>query len=94
MENTKESFELVRRISNGRKVCLMVFVSNSGMPDKPTRDYVKTQLPTVYKAMAMISTSGVGELIMNILFRLSPPAVPMRSFRNEEDARKWLAQYL
>jgi hypothetical protein len=31
---------------------------------------------------------------MNILFALKPPAIPMKSFSDEQEAKEWLKQYL
>ncbi len=91
--NTTESFELIRRITNGKKQPLMVYLCPSGVPDKATRDYVAQQLPTVYTAMAMVSQSGLGNIIMNILFKFKPPAIPMKSFSTDTEAKEWLKQY-
>ena len=94
LENTRESFELVKRITNNKKACLLVYLANSKKPDKQTLEYVRNELPNVYKAMAMVSKSGLGEIIMNIIFKLKPPAIPMKTFSNEAEAKKWLKQYL
>ena len=91
--NTTESFELIRRITNGKKQPLLVYLCPSGVPDKATRDFVANQLPTVYTVMAMVSKSGLGNIIMNILFKFKPPAIPMKSFSNDTDAKEWLKRY-
>jgi hypothetical protein len=44
--------------------------------------------------MAMVSKSGLGEIIMNIIFKLKPSTIPMKTFSNEAEAKKWLKQYL
>jgi hypothetical protein len=31
---------------------------------------------------------------MNLLFALRTPPIPMKTFTNDEDAKKWLKQYL
>jgi hypothetical protein len=94
VENIKANAALIKKISNNEKPCLLVYITNSKMPDKQTRDYVNEVLPTIYKAMAMVSKSGIGEFIMNLLFALRQPPIPMKTFTKEEDARKWLKQYL
>ncbi len=92
--NTTESFELIRRITGGKKQPLLVYLCRSGVPDKATRDFVATQLPTVYTAMAMVSKSGLGNFIMNFLFKFKPPAIPMQSFSSDVEAKEWLKSYL
>jgi hypothetical protein len=92
--NIKENVALVKQITNNNKVPLLIYLSNSPIPDKETRKFSTEQLPNVYTAMAMISEPGLAKLIMNILFNLQRPPIPMRNFTNEEDAKEWLKQYL
>jgi len=73
---------------------LLIYLSNSPVPDKETRKFSTEQLPNVYTAMAMVSKPGLAKLIMNILFRLKPPPIPMKSFSDDEEAKEWLKQYL
>jgi hypothetical protein len=94
IENTRKSFELVRKISNNRKVPLLIYVSRASVPDKQTRDFVAKELPTVYAAMAMVSKSRLGKMIMNALFRLRRPTIPMKTFSNDKEAKQWLKQFL
>lgn len=92
--NCEANFAAIRQFSGGKKVPLMVYICKSPVPDKETRKVVAEGLPGVYTAMAMISKSGLGTVIMNFLFKLNPPSIPMKTFANETDARKWLRQYL
>ena len=92
--NTSESFELIRRITNNAKIPLLVHLCKSPVPDKETRKFVARNLSTVYTAMAMVSKSGLGNVIMNVLFRFNPPSIPMKSFSNEEEAKNWLKHFI
>jgi hypothetical protein len=44
--------------------------------------------------MAMVSKPGLAKFIMNILFRLKPPPIPMKSFTDVEEAKEWLKKYV
>jgi hypothetical protein len=92
--NIKENVALVKQITNNNKVPLLIYLSNSPIPDKETRTFSTEQLPNVYTAMAMISEPGLAKFIMNILFKLQPPPIPMKNFTNEKEAKEWLKQYL
>jgi len=92
--NITENIALVKRITKDKKVPLLIYLSNSPIPDKETRKFSTEQLPNVYTAMAMISEPGLAKFIMNILFRLQPPPIPMKNFSNEQEAKEWLKQYL
>jgi len=94
VKNISENIALVKNIANGKKVPLLIYLSNSPVPDKETRRFSTEQLPHVYTAMAMVSKPGLAKLIMNILFKLKPPPIPMKSFSDDKEAREWLKQFL
>lgn len=85
---------LVKEITNNKKVPLLIYLKNSPVPDKETRKYSVEKLPEIYTAMAMVSEPGLASLIMNILFRLKPPPIPMKNFTDDKAAKEWLKQYL
>jgi hypothetical protein len=94
VENIRENIALVKRITGNKKVPMLIYLSNSPVLDKATRKFSTEQLPHVYTAMAMVSKPGLAKFIMNILFALKKPPIPMRSFTDDEEAREWLKQYL
>ena len=94
VKNISENIALVRSITGNKKVPLLIYLSDSPVPDKETRRFSTEQLPDVYTAMAMVSKPGLSRLIMNILFRFKPPPIPMKSFTNDKDALEWLKQYV
>ncbi|SRR5258706_5229473 len=94
VENISACVALVKKITGGRKVPLLIYLSNSPVPDRATRKFAAEQLPTVYIAMAMVSKPGLSKLIMNILFKLKTPPIPMKSFSDDNEAREWFQQYL
>ena len=94
VKNIAENITLVKQITGGKKVPLLIYLSNSPVPDKETRKFSTEQLPHVYTAMAMVSKPGLAKLIMNILFRFKTPPIPMKSFADDKLAREWLKQYV
>ncbi len=81
---------LVKQITGDKPVPLLIFLTNSPMPDKATRQYSKLKIPEIYSAMAMVSKPGLSAFIMKLLFAFQKPPIPMKSFTNEEDAKAWL----
>jgi len=71
--NIRENIAWVKNITNNKKVPLLIYLSNSPIPDKETRRFAAEQLPNVYTAMAIVSKPGLAKFIMNFLFRLKPP---------------------
>ncbi len=94
IKNISENIALVKQIIGNKIVPLLIYLCDSPVPDKETRKFSTEQLPNVYKAMAMVSKPGLSKLIMNILFKLKQPPIPMKSFTDEKLAREWLKQYL
>jgi hypothetical protein len=94
VKNITENIALVKQITGGKKVPLLIYLSKSSVPDKETRKFSAEQLPNIYKAMAMVSTGGLAKFIMNLLFRFKPPSIPMKSFADDKEARDWLQQFL
>lgn len=94
VEIIKGNVELVKNITGNKRVPLLIYLSDSPVPDKATRQYSTEKLPEIYSAMAMVSKPGLSKLIMNILFRFKPPPIPMKSFTNDKEAKEWLKQFL
>ncbi len=94
VENISGNVALVKEITNNKRIPLLIYLSNSPVPDKETRKFATEQLPIIYSAMAMISKPGLAKFIMNILFSLKKPPIPMKSFSDNKEAKEWLRQYL
>ena len=94
VENISGNIALVKQITGGKKVPLLIYLCDSPVPDKATRKFSTEQLPNIYTAMAMVSKPGLSKLIMNILFRLKPPPIPMKSFTDDKEALEWLKRFI
>jgi hypothetical protein len=85
---------LVKQITGNKPMPLLIYLSDSPIPDKQTRKFSTEQLPVIYSAMAMVSKPGLAKFIMNILFSLRPPPIPMKSFVDDKEAKEWLKQFV
>lgn len=94
VENIRGNVALVKEISNNKRVPLLIYLSNSPIPDKATRKFSTEQLPQIYTAMAMIAESGLVKLIMNVLFKFQAPPIPMKNFTDVTEAKVWLKQFV
>ncbi len=92
--NITANVALVKQITGNKPVPLLIYLSNSPVPDAATRKFSTSQLPIIYSAMAMVSKPGLAKFIMNILFALKPAPIPMKSFTNDKEAKEWLKKYL
>jgi len=90
VELIRANVALVKRITGGKKMPLLIFLKDSPVPDRETRRFSNEQVPEIYSAMAMVSKPGLSQLIMKLVFNLQRPPIPMKSFTTEADARAWL----
>jgi hypothetical protein len=90
----RSNVEFVKGITGNKPVPLLIYLASSPVPDKETRRYSVEKLPEIYKAMAMVSKPGLSKFIMNILFAVNPPPIPMKSFSDAEKAKEWLQQFI
>lgn len=93
VENISRNINLVKQITKDKKMPLLIYLTNSPVPDKATRDFSKSQLSNIYKAMAMVSKPGLAQFIMKILFKFQQPPIPMKSFKNKDEAVSWLQHF-
>lgn len=94
VKNIKANVALVKEITGNKRVPLLIYLSNSPVPDKETRVFSTEQLPVIYSSMAMISKPGLSKFIMNILFALKPPPIPIKTFTDDIEAKEWLKQFV
>src|SRR4051812_13031358 len=83
----KNNVQFVRRITNHTRVPLLIYLSDSPVPEKEEKRYTPEQLPFFYKAMAMVSKPGLSRLIINFLFSFNPPPIPIKSFTDDGEAK-------
>lgn len=92
VESIGRNVALVKEITENKKVPLLIYLADSAIPDKATRKFSSEQVPQIYSAMAMVSKPGLSRLIMNMVFGLSRPPIPMKSFTKTQEAIQWLNQ--
>ncbi len=93
VEALQESFRLIRKITNGRKVCLLTDTSAAGFGSQKAREFSLNSSPDHFKAMAMISGAPYSSLLVNTFMTFSVQPIPMKIFNSEKDAREWIKNY-
>ncbi len=94
IENLTQAYELVEKITAGKKVCLITDLSNTGVQSKAERDFAMEMLPRYYTAMAIITHSDFGRTIANIFLSLYNSPIPIKTFKTEEEAKDWIRKFL
>lgn len=94
LEEAKKVVETFKKMVEGKKICLLMDLTNSAEASKEVRDYASVEFPTFVKAMAVISKSALGKMLANLFFGIKKQAYPTRFFTSEQEAKNWLKQYL
>lgn len=94
IEEAKKTMVEFRKITGGKKVCLLSDSTNSHPANKEMRDYAAEVIPEIAKAVAIISNSAVGKMAANLFFSIKKQPYPVKIFNDETEAKEWLMQYL
>jgi hypothetical protein len=94
LEMAKEHFDIIRRLSDNKKGCLIADVTDLKPLQKDVQKYFGEHLPDLAVANAIVSANALGRMIANLFFLLNASKFPMKSFSNADDAKRWISQYL
>lgn len=94
LEVAKANLEVFKKITGGKKVCMLSDSTDSPPVNKEMRDFAAEVIPKIAKAIAIMSRSAVGKMAANLFFSLKKQPYPVKFFDNEDEAREWLKQYL
>ncbi|MCE3260355.1 MAG: hypothetical protein K0S12_1996 [Bacteroidetes bacterium] len=93
-EEIKQEMDKLRAFIGPDKVCMLLESNpNSQPPKREMREFIASEIESVTKAMAIITTSPVSKMIANLFFGLRPSSYPVKMFTDEKEARKWILQY-
>ena len=94
IEQAQAALDELKRITGGKKVCMLSDNTASPPVNKEMRDFAAQVIPDLVKAIAIISRSSVGKMAANLFFKLKKQPYPVKFFDDEQAARQWLKQYL
>ncbi|MCW3101837.1 MAG: hypothetical protein JWO09_277 [Bacteroidetes bacterium] len=92
-EHRKRS-EAFKSALNGKKICAVIDITNSSITSAENREYNQQVLPEIFKAIAFVSQTALGKMLVNLYLGMQPPPFPTKVFSNDKDAKAWIAQYL
>ncbi len=94
LEETVKLMNDFREIIGSKKICMLIDVTNTTETTREVREYAALEFPKFVKAIAMISGSALGGMLANLFFSLKSQPYPTKMFKDEEEAKQWLKQYL
>lgn len=94
LEDRKRTMEEFKKKLDGKKICMIMDITNSAPTDKESRNYNANELPKIFNAIAFICRSPLGKMLAHLYMGFSPGKVPTKIFSKEKDAREWIREYL
>ncbi len=90
-ENTRINIQLAQGI---RRPFLINMTKLKSMSREARAFYAGPEPAKALLAVAILTTSNIGNLVANFFLRLTRPSVPTRLFTDADEAMEWLSQYL
>ena len=90
---TEDVFE---KCGKQEKVCLFSDMTSSSLvlQSQEVREYMAREMPTVFKAMAVLSKKTLEKVSPIVFVHLHGQPIPIENFSDEKEAKEWLKQYL
>ncbi len=92
VENVTDLYSLIRRTTQGKKVCAMIEVSHETASGPEVRDVLKKEIPQTFTAVALITNTHIGQMVATMTSVLTPVYVPTGVFNEEPKAEEWLKE--
>lgn len=93
-ETARENMVFTKKATGGQPRPLLVDMTKVRSMSKGAREeYVQQQGEPVITAVALLTRSGVSNMIANIFISLNKPHVPVKLFTDPDKARDWLMEY-
>jgi hypothetical protein len=91
-----KEMEAFRKIIGNQKVCMIAEAHPKGSkpPAKEQRESIAKEISSVTKAMAVLTSSSLSRMIINLFFGFKPPDYPVRMCKTEQEAKEWIKKYL
>jgi hypothetical protein len=94
LENQKANYALIREITGNKRICLLADNTLTYEHDDTVRKYMATEMPKIFKAMAVISRTVFGQAVSDTFLYYQGTPVPIKTFKEENEAREWLMQFI
>lgn len=93
-EEHKKRMEEFRKSLDGKKICAIIDITNSSVTSSENREYNHDMLPQIFKAIAFVTSTALGKMLVNLYLGMQPSPFPTKVFSNEKDAKEWIKQHV
>jgi len=92
-ENLRESLSVLSKFVDGGKILVLLDPTKGIAPNKEQRNQIVDAFSDVAIAKAVINKNLLTPIVVNIMMKLERASFPMKMFKSEESALKWLNSY-
>lgn len=95
LDDAKENVAAVKKLSDNKRVPVLIDISGSKGITKEARDYFSSnEVAETQSACALIVKTLLARLIGSFFLGLNKTKFPIQLFTNEDDAEAWLKTFL
>ena len=94
LEELKEATQKWMAEKQGDKICWLTVIDGKQQSTKEVRDYLSEVLPLTIKALGLIASNKLAQMVGNWFFKIKHQDYPVKVFSDVEEAKVWLRQYL
>ncbi len=95
IENYHQLIEVYKSLAkNGNKLCVISDSTNAVEMSKDVISLISTEFPKYMHALAIISTAPLVNSHINTFLKLTFADFPVMMFATEDEAKKWLKEFL
>ncbi len=95
LKDAEENNRLTIRLAQGvRRPFLIDMTKVKSMSREARAFYAGPEPAKALLAVAILTTSNIGNLVANFFLRLTKPSLPTKLFTDADEAMDWLSRYL
>lgn len=95
LEDAMENIRAIKELAQGKKVAVLVDITESKGADKAARDFFGSdEVASVQSACALLVNSPLSQLLGNFFLGFNKTQFPTKLFTDEEKAIQWLESFI
>lgn len=88
------NYEVAKQVAQNKKVCMLVYINTFPFFNRGAQKMISHDIAERYKAIAIVAKSAMRKKLLNLFLKIKPPAIPIKSFTNVNEARQWLKKFV
>jgi hypothetical protein len=94
LEQAKQRIETFENLHEGKRFCFLIDYEKITPSSKEVMEYFGSELYRVAKGVAVLTSSPLKKMLVSLVLQFLNKDYPIKIFTDEQDAKKWLKEYL